>query len=265
MAKAATIAGIFVALAIVGYAGFTSLFPTYRVRYQLDLEVEDNGQSKFFSQVVEFNYSLLPDSLVSGYSGRKFGGEFHGAAPTIDLGEKGLVFIIDRYSSDRWTSHCYWQSNNKPNPSCVRSVTLDELPFRAFGYPVDVMPSVAASYLFQIQRRHDTVSIPIADLPMMIRFRDKSDPHSLEEVDPRDFVRIFGPGYSVVRASLRLTSAPIGGPSAKWPPFLARISKELQNGTVQEKLMKGELLDEVSGTIARIHQFEQIYITDFLK
>ena len=264
MTSVAKVAGILTALVILGYALFLSLFPTYRVRYRLTLDVEDNGKPVSFSQIIEIRYELVPDFLVSGYGGRKFIGNFFGAAPTLDLGEKGLVFVIDKYSTDRWSSHCARNIDNKPVPTCVRSASLADLPFLAFGYPTDVMPSKAAFYLSQIQQRHDSAIIPIADLPMLIRFENISNPQSLEEVDPRDFAKKFGSGYALLRASLTLTSAPIGGPSVKWPPFLMALSRELKNSSVQEKLARGESLDKVSGTVARIHGFEQIYVTDFL-
>lgn len=248
-------------IVIVGYIAFSWIFPTYRVRYELTLEVEENGKPELVSQVIEVRYAPLPDALANIGQGRKFGGEFRGAAPTIDLGDKGLVFIVNRWSTNRFSMQCPRTING--GWDCMRSVSLADLPLAAFGYPIDSMPSGEKKYLSQLQLHRDTIDVPVENLPMLVHFQNDSDRKSLEEVDPRDFAKTFGSGYRLLGARLKLTNAPISRPSAKWPSFLTKLLKDAKERDTVERLRAGESLDEVSGTITRLRH-EQIYISDFM-
>jgi hypothetical protein len=51
--------------------------------------------------------------------------------------------------------------------------------------------------------------LPLDKLPMLVRFRDISDPKSVERVGPNDLATSFGPGVKHVRAMIEITDAPV--------------------------------------------------------
>jgi hypothetical protein len=73
---------------VVGYFWFS--FHDIHVRYRLTVEVQDGDQIKTGSSVVEASYNIPSGWIWAGPSTyvRKFG-----YAPTVDLGEKGLLFL----------------------------------------------------------------------------------------------------------------------------------------------------------------------------
>ena len=45
--------------------------------------------------------------------------------------------------------------------------------------------------------------------PMLVRFRDLADPKSVEQVDPADLARSFGPGYRLARLTVQVIHEPV--------------------------------------------------------
>ena len=66
-------------------------FQTIHVRYRLTVEVQDGDQIRTGSSVLEASYPIEPDYISpSGPSSYVW---IKGYAPTVDLGEKGLLFL----------------------------------------------------------------------------------------------------------------------------------------------------------------------------
>jgi hypothetical protein len=83
---------------VVGlYAAYHVILPTAYLRYRLTLDVDVDGVTRTGSGVVEIAYQPLPDWLVNIGGGSHFGGEMRGYAITVDLGERGLLFVVDAY------------------------------------------------------------------------------------------------------------------------------------------------------------------------
>ncbi len=56
----------------------------------------------------------------------------------------------------------------------------------------------------------DTIGLKRSDpLPMLVRFRDISDPTSVERVDPDDLASSFGPGVWLKRITIEVTDDPV--------------------------------------------------------
>ncbi len=56
-----------------------------------------------------------------------------------------------------------------------------------------------------------TKALSFAELPILVRFRDINDPTSVERVDPDNLAASFGPGVTLVNASIEIVS------SGFWP------------------------------------------------
>ncbi len=162
-------------------------------------------------------------SSPSGGAGQAFGGVMYGSAPTIDLGEKGLVFVINT-RPEAWAPTDGHRRLLRPNGE-----RLSTLPLVVYGFPGQDLPSVMAKYLAQLQMKQGSVEVPIEILPMFVRFRDLSSLQTVEEIDPRDLAATFGPDVRLVRARLELTRDPITPIPASWPKWLLE-AKDMGNG-----------------------------------
>ena len=198
-----------------GYAAYSFLLPTYRIRYRLSMDVEVDGKLKTSSNVIEISYQIMPDSLsFLGGAGGAFGGAMHGAAPTIDLGPSSQVFIID--------IRPLGSAPNRERCPLLRpnGVRLTMLPLVANGFPGEGLPSTMAKYLARLQEKHGAVDVPIEILPMFVHFRDPSDPQTIEEIDPRALSTVLNRNVRLVAVRLELTQEAITAPDPDWPESL---------------------------------------------
>lgn len=175
-----------VLIALGGYVAFSSIFPTHDVRYRLSLVLDVDGVEQTSSGVIGVSYQLSPDGLVAGFGGSHFGGDMHGNAVTIDLGKRGLIFVIDSGSL---------VPKALPGTGRLRpaSVDLSRLPLDAYSLPTDGAPSAMAQPLRQLRAETKAVDVPIEKLPMFVRFRDIDDPVSIEEIDPGHLDALMAP------------------------------------------------------------------------
>ncbi len=196
--------GVVLLLCCAAYA-FT--FPTYYVRYKLSLDFDVDGTVQTSSGVVEIAYPIGTDFFAPIGGGRAFSGVFHGNAITIDLHERGLLFVVNRMAQ-RGLDH-------RPG-----SRALSDLPLKTFGYPTEGLPSHMAPLVSALAEQTGSVDVPIADLPMLVRFRELSDRMSLEELDPNDLESAYGGAVKLLRARLTLTKDGVTPIPASWPKWL---------------------------------------------
>ena len=82
----------------------------------------------------------------------------------------------------------------------------------------------------------------------MVRFRDPADPKSVEQVDPVDFAKTFGPGYRLKALTVQITNEPVTTGIEKrffwWAGFRHRHFDG--SATVAEDLTKSELAGHLS-------------------
>ena len=56
---------------------------------------------------------------------------------------------------------------------------------------------------------HASAELVPEEIPMLVRFRDIDDPKSVEEVDPEDLAKSFGPGVKLARVTIEMTRDPV--------------------------------------------------------
>jgi hypothetical protein len=81
-----------------GYAVCSAIYPTLYLRYRLTVDVDVDGVTHTGSGVVEISYVTRPQ--LSEIDGMYDPGHLHGYAITVDLGERGLLFVVDRGSGN---------------------------------------------------------------------------------------------------------------------------------------------------------------------
>lgn len=199
---------------VAGYFVYRLAFPTYSLRYRLTLVFEVDGVEHAGSGVVEISIQPAPDWLVSGLEGSHFGGKLHGYAITVDLGNRGLLFVLNSIPLLHGPNGLLFPG----------AATLGSLPLVAYGFPETGLPSHMMRIVRQIQDKTGSVDVPIDKLPMILRFRDINDPNSNEELDLRNLDAVYGPGARLKRAILQLTHDRITPMPRTWPKWLVNYN-----------------------------------------
>jgi hypothetical protein len=196
---------------VAGYIWFT--FYDVHVRYRLTVEVQDNGQIKTGSSVIEDVFVIQPDwSMIGPVNSVRV----IGYAPTVDLGAKGLLVLtfaqVARTPDQR-------RARNKLVGCLVDDIGC--LPFAAYGTTgVGGYFSQRKAVLAELLRQSGPRDVPFAVLPKLVRFREINDPKSLVAVAPDDLAASFGPGVELKRVILELTNDPLTPPPEIWPQWL---------------------------------------------
>jgi hypothetical protein len=228
-----------VCAAIVGglYLAYLMIFPTAYLRYRLTLDVDVDGVTLAGSGVVEIAYPGMPDWLSEIGQAAHFAGEMQGYAITVDLGARGLLFVVDAYPADPKT-HLIAGSP---------ATRLSFLPFAAYGLSGtgSYFPSSGLAAVRELQTKKGPVDIPPDSLPMLVRFRNIDDGDTIEEVDPRDLGAAYGPGVRLARARFEFTTDPVSPMPQAWPKWLASehlrgFGIPYQDTPISTKAFKGE-------------------------
>lgn len=178
--------------------------------------MQDGDQVKTGSSVIDVSYSIQPDDAVN-LGGRETHQRLTGYAPTVDLAEKGLLFLT--FESVARTPAQRVERNKQV------SCPLDDigcLPFAAFyqpGMQIGLPYSQQKAALDQLLRQSGLRDAPFTVLPELVRFRDINDPHTLVRVSPYDLAASFGPGVKLKRVILQLTDDPVTPPPENWPQW----------------------------------------------
>jgi hypothetical protein len=180
--------GIIAALIVTAVVIYRVSFPSATVRYRLTLEAQVDGMPKTGSGVIEVTYSkqsqfaAQPELIVT----------YRGEAVVLDLGSQGLLFALLKAGSD-----------DRSGPEWIL--------LRAFDFPGGSLPRPVEEGVKQVQQLSGKRDLPLTSLPQLVRFRDLSDPKSVQEVDPLDIGKSVGVGAKLVRATLEIVPAGI------WP------------------------------------------------
>lgn len=210
-----TVVGIIASVAILVVVLFRLNFYNIHVRYRLTVEVQDGDLAKTGSSVVEALYDIQPSWSWSGPGNST---RVIGYAPTVDLGDKGLLFLT--FSNATRTPAEIVELNNYV--FCAGD-DMYCLPFEAYG---ERGTAVATHYddrkapLEALLRQSESRDVPFVALPKLARFRNGDDPRLLVHVSPYDLAATFGPGVELKRVVLQLTEDPITPPPKNWPQWL---------------------------------------------
>jgi hypothetical protein len=228
-----TALGIFTGLLIASIALIWIRIHPVNVRYRLTVEVQDDDRIKTGSSVIEVAYPMEdifsdahPDVSGSGY------------APTVDLGEKGLLFLS--FSNPTRTPVQHTERN-----ALVRCGYSDIgcMPFVAYKLSGLIVSSSSSSHserkaaLAKLLRQSGPREVPFAVLPTLLRVRDINDlpmhasrfgnpPRNLVGVSPYGLAASFGPVVELKRVILQLTDDPVTPPPEIWPQWLKELPKE---------------------------------------
>lgn len=197
------------------------------IRYRLTVAVDVDGVTHKGSGVVQITYSeSMLDAFLEqqGASWGQVHGSMKGYAITVDLGERGVLYVVN-----------FTPLLRDGRPSLAGAPFLDELPYvvgsaMCFNanhrYP-EAGPSSEVLACARIIRhtKPEPVALPVTELPMMVRFAYSNDRSSIEEVDPRDLAAAFGPGVRLASATYELTRDPISPMPKIWPAWL-KLAKD---------------------------------------
>jgi hypothetical protein len=215
MKRSLTALGVVASLVILAVVFFRLNFYNIHVRYRLTVEVQDDGQLKTGSSVVEALYDIQPTWSWSGLGNYT---RVIGYAPTVDLGDKGLLFLT--FANAARTPAETAELNNYV--FCAGN-DMYCLPFEAYG---ERGTSVTTHYydrkapLETLLQQGGPRDVPFAALPKLARFKDGDDPRLVVHVSPYDLAATFGPGIELKRVVLQLTDDPITPPPKIWPQWL---------------------------------------------
>jgi hypothetical protein len=188
-------------------------FYNIHVRYRLTVEVQDGDQVKTGSSVIDVAYNIEPDWSPSQFNGFPTP---VGYAPTVDLGENGLLFLT--FANATRTPE--QQAERNRQVSCQFD-DIGCLPFAAYQKPAgsaEFRKKKAA--LEELLRQSGPRDVPFAALPKLARFRDGDDKRLLVYVSPNNLAATFGPGVALRRVVLQLTDDPVTPPPKVWPQWL---------------------------------------------
>jgi hypothetical protein len=194
-------------------------FYPVHVRYRLNIEVQDGDQVKTGSSVIDVAYSMQPDWAVN-LGGRATHPIPVGYAPTVDLGEKGVLFLTFANAQRAPEYH------DGPSRNQQISCPLDDIGCLPFAAYLPRGTDIGSSYSQQNEALHKLLSqsgsrdVPFVILPKLVRFRDINDPETMVRVSPYDLAQSFGPNVSLKRVFVQLTDDPVTPPPQNWPRWL---------------------------------------------
>jgi hypothetical protein len=186
------------------------------VRYRLTVEVQDGNQIKTGSSVIDASYEIDPDWIWEGPNTHL--SKIVGYAPTVDLGERGMLFLT--FSNTSRTPDGIRESNRQ------FFCAMDDiwcLPFAAYGGQgkgVDGHHSARKAILNELLRQKGPREVPFVLLPEFKTYRDIDGRPRYLNPRPEDLAATFGPGVELKRVILELTDDPVTPMPDIWPQWL---------------------------------------------
>jgi hypothetical protein len=188
---------IAVMLAACGSGPFVS-------RYKLTLYVTTPTGTVVSSGVTETTLTLN-NGLTKGLGGWYFASS-KAEAQVIDLGPRGKLFLVPM-EIDR----------DRRGSAAPPSAIFAELHRDVWDIPD---PAEGERRLAAVA---DVADVPLAMLPMLVRFRDLNVPTTVELVEPDNLAKSFGPDFRIERATINITTEPVtrGVVESVMPPWFA--------------------------------------------
>jgi hypothetical protein len=157
-------------------------YPPYR--YRLTAVVETPAGLRSGSSVIQVRWTEAGTAFgILGSAGFSVKGE----AVAVELAKDEVLFVLLRSSgSSDWAA---WALRDVvPNLKDPRGTDRKPHP---------------------VPRRIEIQREQVDNYPMFVRFRDPADPKSVEQVDPDDLAKTFGPGYRLKSLTVQVTDEPV--------------------------------------------------------
>jgi len=186
-----------------GYAFYRAAFPHETVRYRLTFEADVDGKPATGSGVIQVTqYDTTAVFRNMGGAGTEVIGE----AVVVDLDRDGPIFFL----------------LHGPKLGLPSELSPGALLFAGFasefGHETDPLARMRI-----LERQRPARDLAFNLVPMVVRFRDLRDPTSVEQLNPSDFARVFGPTVVLRRATIQITSDPVTTGIESRLPWLSRL------------------------------------------
>jgi hypothetical protein len=170
---------------------------TAEVRYKVTVEVDDSGTRRSGSSVMSFKLSEPTVALGTAYNS-----QFLGEAVDVDLGGGRTLYALlvgetnDEAMVKMWPELLFGEAGPGQSDR-IKSI-------RKIASKVG-----AERVLDRWGPRISDSRDPQNQYPLLVAFRDRRDPTSLEAVDPEALDRFFGPGVTLHAIKVRITDEPV--------------------------------------------------------
>lgn len=193
------------------YGAYLWAFPTAVVRFRLTANVEVDGKIHSGSSVYEIRFQRPMIPL-----GMPYESSFRGEAVAVDLGERGMLFVI-------------LDGPRGGEPDHVRMLPERVLVHRtkSIRWPADGDRVKVYSALSEEKWKVDLLP---GEFPMLVRFRDLGDPATAERVDPQKMADAFGASAGLVGIRMERVDA------GSWPLNLLGLDGEPVTRGIEGKL-----------------------------
>lgn len=218
------LAGALIVIVFGVSACWNTVYPTNSFRYRLTVVVETPEGLRTGSGVVEATARSQPafGSASSVLTTAK------GEAVTVDLGARGLLFVL--LKGNRENEHA----------SSAGSIVYYVFPTARGGG--EALPENVRRY----QEQTLSARLTLAQMPLMVRFRDPLVPASVERVDPANLAASFGAGVRLRDVTLATTRDPVTSGIVKWLPWAA--------GPPQDTYLDGQKTSDLRTFANILHQ-----------
>jgi hypothetical protein len=196
-------------------------YPDYR--YRLSVEVDTPEGVKRGSSVIEVS-TYVSGKYTIPDPGKLFT-KVRGDAVTVDLGTRGVMFALLRseYSVD-WAAGVLSSVTPDPvldpGPDQDKTGNVQLAPDkddRYSGLDMHMKNILKSKGVYDVPRYYNTIlsrpkpgdAHPPSYYPIMVTFKDMSDPKSVTKVDPDALSATFGKGVSLKRITVERTQDPV--------------------------------------------------------
>ncbi len=189
------------------------------IAYRFTLEVETPEGIRTGSNILEVGIGFN-DGFLGGIAQTALSVGVSGEATVVDLGSHGLLFCLlsregARHGSLDQDAMFGALFPQKPPPGNYANERERDAALLRTPY---------SRHIDQIKATKPKTAVPIDRLPRLVRFRDLSDPFSVETVDPRNLAAVFGPGVRLVGATVEITEGKPTRGIEKILPWVMKLS-----------------------------------------
>jgi hypothetical protein len=182
-------------------------FGVVEVHCRITIDVQDGDQIKTGSGVIGILYTIQPDWSVDHFRNDT---DQRGYAPTVDLGDKGLLALTFTYA----TRTPAQQAENNKYVRCFLG-DIGCLPFAAYHLGSGGNMEDEKVALGKLRQQSGPRDLPFVVLPLLVRIADGD--RLPVAVHPDDLAAQFGQGVALRRVTLELTNDAVTPQPALWP------------------------------------------------